>query len=170
MTLANGQQVTVSTDAGVPDVLPAGLELTLRFDAYVQPPYASEAAALDGANARQAGNPFHLRLEALDCATRLSPPLPEVLLDYPVSVRLPVLPSSAPAVAPGTQFAWLRALWDADTFVGYLRIDTPYDAATNSLVFSAQMADVQSEPPRLWWRLGLLGRRPRGGGGVMVVD
>jgi len=144
LTLANGQRVLLTVDAGILDVLPLGWELTLDFDPRPLPPYASVATALDGANARQAGDPFHLRVQVIDCATGLSLTLPEPLLDHPVRLSLPVLPGTVAAGTPDTQFAWFRALWNADTFAGYLRIDTPYEATSNSLVFSATLADVQS--------------------------
>lgn len=144
LLLANGQRVLLTVDAGILDVLPPGWEITLDFDPRPLPPYASVATALDGANARQAGDPFHLRVQVIDCATGLSLTLPEPLLDHPVRLSLPVLPGTAAAAAPDTQFAWFRALWNADSFAGYLRIDTPYDGDSNSLVFSASLADVQS--------------------------
>ena len=147
LPLINGQLVLLSIDAGILDVLPAGWALTLGFDPRPIPPYDSIATALDGARASQAGVPFHVRVEVIDCATGVSLALPEPLLDYPVRLSLPVLSPTAALTAPtdlDTQFAWFRALWDADTFAGYLRIDTPYDGASNTLVFSASLADVQS--------------------------
>ena len=137
-----------SLDAGALDVLPPGHDLTLGFDPRPLPPYTSVATALDGANARQAGEPFYLRLEVLDCPTGASLALPESLLEYPVRLSLPVLdPASAPPlpttlIASDAQFAWFRALWDADSFAGYLRSETPFDGS--SLVFDATLADLSS--------------------------
>lgn len=145
LTLANGQHVQLTVDAGVLDVLPAGWELTLRFEPWPLVPYATVDTALAGANAWQAGDPFHLRVLVIDCATGDSLTLPEPLLDYPVRVSLPMLPVElAGETGPDTQFAWFRALWNANTFSGYLRIDAWPDVETNMLVFSATLADVQS--------------------------
>ena len=147
LPLINGQRVLLTIDAGILDVLPAGWALTLGFDPRPIPPYDSIASALHGAHASQAGVPFHLRVEVIDCATGASLPLPESLLDYPVQLSLPALSPAAALTAPAdldVQFAWFRALWDADTFAGYLRINTAYEGASGALVFNAALADVQS--------------------------
>jgi hypothetical protein len=143
-TLANGRHVQLSLDAGIQAELPEGWGLRLSFEPRPLAPYGSVATALDGANARQAGDPFHLGVVVIDCATGASLTLPEPLLGYAVRLSLPVLSETAAPATSDTQFAWLRALWNADTFAGYLRIDTPYDAGSDSLVFSATLADVQS--------------------------
>ncbi|HET6320273.1 MAG TPA: hypothetical protein VFG86_27775, partial [Chloroflexota bacterium] len=145
LTLGNGQRVQLTLDAGVLAVLPAGWELTLRFEPWPLAPYATVDTALAGANAWQAGDPFHLRVLVIDCVTGDSLTLPTPLLDYPVRVSLPVLPVElAGETAPDTQFAWFRAVWNVNTFSGYLRIDAPRDMETNTLLFSATLADVQS--------------------------
>ena len=144
LTLANGQRVSLTLDAGVLDVLPVGWELILRFDPRPLPPYEVVATALDGASVVQAGDPFHLRVLVVDCATGLPVALPQALLDYPVRLSLPVVTDTTGAALAETQLAWLRALWDADAFSGYQRIDTPHDGPSNALVFSAKLSDVQS--------------------------
>jgi hypothetical protein len=141
LTLASGQEVVILLDNELSGALPPGWQLLLRFDPRPLPPYVDAAAAIEGGTMVQTSAPFRLQVLAADCISGDALPLPDTVLDFPVSLLLPV--DTAP-LAADTQFAWLRGLWDADTFAGYLRIDAPFDGPTGALVFSATIADVES--------------------------
>jgi hypothetical protein len=136
--------------------LPDGLRLVVKL----QPTPTAENSAADGSLgggiARRLGPPIDLRVVAQDIASGGEVPLPDSILPKMVMVALPVLseggaPSGAtdgsgPPASDGLphgEFTWLLEVQGDDAFLGYLRLDGTFDAATNTVVYQVPVERLQ---------------------------
>ena len=128
---------TVFVPRDLLDLLPAGLRMVIRQQD--TPPVANttENGSLGGGAAQRIGSPIAIKLNVQEIATGNEVPMPDAIRLKQVFVSLPVLQTSA--TSAGT-FTWLMEVQEDGQFLGYVRLDSVFDPATNSLVFNVPVS------------------------------
>jgi hypothetical protein len=130
-TLPNGRRVGVLAGADALADLGPGAHLSVFLDPRPSVPNEAAAGRLGGGDVNPVDGPIEVRLRAEDADGGAG-----ALAGWAVELRLPVLV----ACPPGTQFAWLVEVDEGGQFIGYMRMPSVYEPATDSLLYRLDAA------------------------------